>query len=415
MNHRWLIAVAAGALVAGASARAQNPAPSDSALRRQQRTIDSVTAALRAMQARLDSATRARGDTAQGDELAALRAAAGTAASDTSAAAAAPRQARLGQNALNPEISVTAIVHASLLRPGPQTESFDAREFEFSFQSALDPLSYTKIFASITEEGVEIEEGYAYWAGLPGHFRLDVGRFRQPLGELNRWHRHALPEGELPLVHRAYLGEEGLAGTGAALYWPLPFSGRRGTYEWQLQVTKGTNERLFLGGDRASYLSQLSAFWQFSRSTYALVSASGVYGTNPDTSLRTSLGVAAARVTWRPPAEATRREFTVRGELFALRRRFGGGGQTRLGGYLGAYARLSRQWVVGARADYAESPDPLVRSHAWELSPYLTFWQSEFVYLRAQFTHRRDPLGIDTERLSLHAVWAMGPHKHEIF
>ncbi len=416
MNHRWLVAVAAGALVAGTPAWAQNQAPTDSALRRHQRTVDSLIAAVRAMQARLDSLARARGDTGAPDDLAALRAAAGAAAGDTSAAAAAPRQARLGQNALNPEISVTAIVHASLLRPGPQTEAFDAREFEFSFQSALDPYSYTKIFASITEEGVEIEEGYAYWSGLPGHTRLDVGRFRQPLGELNRWHRHALPEGELPLVHQRYLGGvEGLSGTGASLYWPLPFSGRGGTYEWTAQITRGTNQGLFAGGDRPGYLSSLSGFWQFTRSTYAMASVSGTYGTNPDSSLKTSLGVLAARLTWRPPAEATRREFTVRGELFALRRRFANAGPTRLGGYVGTTWRLSRRWIVGGRADYVESPDPAVTAHEWELHSTLTFWQSEFVYLRAEFTHRRDIAGLDSERLALHAVWAMGPHKHEIF
>jgi hypothetical protein len=379
--------------------------------------MDSLAAALRALEARLDSlaAARAARDTAH-DELAAIRAAAAAAGSDTTTATAPQPQARLGLNALNPEISVTAIVHASLLRPGPQTESFDAREFEFSFQSALDPFSYTKIFASVTEEGVEIEEGYAYWAGLPGHFRLDVGRFRQQVGELNRWHRHALPEGELPLVHRSYLGgDEGLSGTGVSLYWPLPFSGSSGAYEWYAQLTKGTNTGLFADGDRPSYLSQLSAFWQFTRSTYALVSATGVYGTNPDSSLKTRLGVLAARFTWRPPAEATRREVTLRGELFMLRRLVAGEGPTRLGGYLGGYWRMSRRWIIGARGDYVEVPDPLVRGHEWEAHATLTFWQSEFVYLRAEYTRRRDALAATSDRLALHAVWAMGPHKHELF
>ena len=319
--------VAALLLFAGAApAQAQQ---ADTTARRQQRTLDSLAAVVRSLQARLDSLHRLRapGDTTGNAELEALRAAAAAASADSQAAAAEPRQARLGLNALNPEISVTAIVHAAVVRPGPQTESFDAKEFEFSFQSALDPYSYTKIFLSVTPEEIEVEEGYAYWAGLPGHTRLDVGRFRQPLGELNRWHRHALPEGELPLVHLLYLGgAEGLSGTGVSLYAPLPFSGRLGTFEWYGQVTRGTNEGLFLGGDRAALLSALNGFWQLTRSTYAMLGVSGVYATNA-----------------------------------------------------------------------------------------LTFWQSEFVYLRAEWTHRRDTLAPTTDRLSLHAVWAMGPHKHEIF
>ncbi|MBI1722591.1 MAG: hypothetical protein HYR48_01645 [Gemmatimonadetes bacterium] len=412
--RRRATALAATFLLYGSALAAQTPA--DTLARRQQRALDSLAAAVRALQARLDSLARARADSGGGDELAAIRAAAAVAAdSSATAAASQPRQAGLGLNALNPEISVTAIVHASLLRPGPQTESFDAREFEFSFQSALDPYSYTKIFASITEEGIEVEEGYAYWSGLPGHFRLDVGKFRQNLGELNRWHRHALPEGELPLVHRSYLGDEGLASTGVSLYWPLPFSGRRGTYELFTQATRGTNEGLFAGGDRVSWLSQVTAFWQLSRATYAQVSLGGVAGTNPDSSLKTTLGVVGARFTWRPPAEAKYKEFTARGELFALRRRFDNTGPTRVGGYVGAQVRLNRRWIVGGRADYVESPDTAVASHQWETHATLTFWQSEFVYLRAEWTHHRDTLAPTSNRLALHAVWAMGPHKHELF
>lgn len=217
-------------------------------------------------------------------------------------------------------------------------------------------------------------------------------------------------------MHLLYLGgAEGLSGTGVSWYAPLPFSGRLGTFEWYGQVTRGTNEGLFLGGDRPAWLSALNGFWQLTRSTYAMLGVSGVYGTNADSSLETTLGALAARLTWRPPAEATRKEFTIRGEAFALRRRFAGAGPTRVGGYLGAQARLSRRWIAGLRADYVESPDPLISSHQWETHAALTFWQSEFVYLRAEWTHRRDTLAPTTDRLSLHAVWAMGPHKHEIF
>lgn len=415
MTFRRRSAALAAAAILFATAAAAQQTPADSALRRQQRTLDSLAAVIRSMHARIDSLTRARPAGAPADdELAALRAAAAAASAD-SAAVAGPRQARLGLNALNPEISVTAIVHSTLVDPGPQTETFDPREFEFSFQSALDPFSYTKIFVAASDAGVEIEEGYVYWAGLPGHFRLDLGKFRQPLGELNRWHAHALPEGDLPLVHRLYLGEEGLAGTGASLYWPLPFSGRAGTFEWTVQATKGTNEELFAGGDRVSVLSQLSGFWQLSRSTFAQLSLSGAYGTNPDTSLESTIGAVAARFSWRPPADATRRGFTVRGEAFALRRRFGGLGETRRGGYVGAQLRLSRRWIVGGRADYAESPDPFARAHEQEVHGWLTFWQSEFVYIRSEFTRRRDALGAQSNRLGLHVVWAMGPHKHELF
>ena len=104
MPHLRRIATLLAAAVTLAGSLAAQAVPADSAIRRQQRTLDSLVAALRTLQARIDSLERAqaRGDTTGDDELAALRAAAGAVSVDSAAAAAPPRQARLGQNAMNP-------------------------------------------------------------------------------------------------------------------------------------------------------------------------------------------------------------------------------------------------------------------------------------------------------------------------
>jgi len=91
--------------------------------------------------------------------------------------------------------------------------------------------------------------------------------------------------------------------------------------------------------------------------------------------------------------------------------------ERRAWGYWGAgELRLSRRWLVGARADRVENPiDPSDR--AWLLAPTLTWWQSEFVRLRAEY----DLLGGDRDgggsqgRFLLQATFAMGPHKHEFY
>ena len=300
-------------------------------------TVALCLAAPLAAQVPADSVLRrsAAGDTAAPSDLAALRAAAAAAAgapADTTERATGRQAGGRSQNLLNPEISATGDVRGALVRPGPQTASFDPHEFELSFQSALDPFSATKVFIGLRNGEVDVEEGYVYWAGLPGHLRLDLGKFRQTIGELNRWHGHALPEGEYPLVLQRYLGDEGLAQTGVSLYWPLPFSGRLGAYELTAQVTKGVNEALFGPyGDRPSYLGALSGFWQFSRAVYGQVSVTGLAGEGHDSTviavndpcrlsggcpttmtaaqrIQSRLGALAVRVTWRPPGEAQRRE-----------------------------------------------------------------------------------------------------------
>ena len=398
-------------------------APQDSVARRQQRTIDSLAAAVRLLQLRLDSLSRPQAADTSSSSLEAIRAAALAAAGNDTAelSQVGSRVGGRSQNALNPEISVTGDVRAGIDAPGPQRRSFVPREFEIGFQSALDPYSTTKVFASFDSSGeVGIEEAYAYWTGLPGHFRVDFGKFRQQMGELNRWHLHALPEDEYPLVLQRYFGDEGLAATGVSLYAPLPFSGRGGTFEWYGQVTRGDNPTLFAAGNRPSFLSQLSGFWQFSRSTYGQLSVTGLYGTNPDVNLRTAVGALAARFTWRPPEEARYRELTLRSEVFVFHRDTAGAGPVRLGGYAGATLKLSGRFVLGVRGDWVEPPAPL-NGHEWQVVPTLTFWQSEFVYLRLQWTHHHGaytgvlPTTVTSDRIGLQVVWAMGPHKHELF
>jgi len=441
MHHlKRLAALMAAAACLAVPALAQG-LPDTTAQRRQQRTLDSLLSTVRALEARLDSLARTRasdtGASAAGGDLDAIRAAAAAAAGasgDTTVRLIGRNTGGKNPNAYNPEISVTGDVRSALVRPGPQDQSFALKEMELGFQSALDPFSVTKIFMGVGENDISVEEAYVYWTGLPGHLRLDVGKFRQQLGELNRWHTHALPEGEYPLVLQRFVGEEGLAQTGLSLYSPLPISGPLGTFELTAQVTRGTDEELFGHyGGRPSVLGQLSGFWQFSRSTYGQVSVTTLYGTGSDsaawnppcppggcntmreTRIETSLGALAARFTWRPPNKALRREVTVRGELFQLHRLVDGVGPTRYGWYVDAQTKLGLRWTAAVRYDRVESPDPAVAGSEWAVTPSLTFWQSEFVFLRLQWTHHRDLLDTTTDRLGLQIVWSIGPHRHELF
>src|SRR5882762_244093 len=327
-RHHQAVVAALAVLALASRASAQRPAD--------QRRVDSLAAEVRALKARLDSlraqvgggrvgAAPAKRDTAATDELAALRAAAAAAAgTDTTKMKAdtAQRTRFIGrernQAQLNPEISATGDVRAYGTTRGVQRENFDAREFEVGFQSALDPYSNTKIFVSLENGSVSVEEGYAYWTGLPGHIRFDIGKFRQQFGELNRWHLHAVPETEYPLALRTYLGGDGLAGTGISLYRAF---GGLGTHELTAQVTRSESDaELFGGGARPTYLVHLLNFWQLSPSTYMQIGGTGLYGTNPSSSLRTKVGGLEFRLTWRPPQRALYRKFTIRGELYALQK-----------------------------------------------------------------------------------------------
>jgi hypothetical protein len=66
---------------------------------------------------------------------------------------------------------------------------------------------------------------------------------------------------------------------------------------------------------------------------------------------------------------------------------------------------------VGARYDWVENPDDPDQT-AWLVSPTLTWWQSEYVRLRAEYDALGGAPG-SRGQLILQVTFAMGPHKHE--
>jgi hypothetical protein len=399
---------------------------------------DSVAAALRDLDARLNRLIAARCgggapaaaapvDTSQAGALAALRAAAAAAAggpapspspTDTTRPAAPPPIQFVGKqrnaSALNPEISATGDVRLVAHDAGVQRSNGVAREFEVGFQSALDPYSNTKVFLSFEQDEIGVEEGYVYWTGLPGRIRVDVGKFRQEVGDLNRWHLHALPETEYPLVYQRFLGPEGLDGIGLSLYTALPLSLAHGTHELWLQGTTAESDPLTAGSHQPTGLGRLQNFWQLSRSTYVQLGFSGAGSANHDSTLTSRVLGADFRLTWRPPSAGTRQDLTIRAEGYQFHSHVPGTTTTRYGGFADLQYRASQRWVLGVRWDRVETPrgPDLTESR---LTPAITWWESEFVFLRLQGEHAWADDGTDSNQLTLQVVWAMGPHKHETY
>lgn len=317
-------------------------------------------------------------------------------------------------NRLNPEISMTGDLVGIATDRG--REDFSGREFELNVQSALDPYSFTKWTLSFNpEEGVDIEEGYVAYTGLPGGLTLTAGKFRQSFGALNRWHLHALPQIDYPLALRKYFGDEGLAQTGVSASWLLPHPWASAN-ELDLQVTDGKNEAF--GGESFQHLvglAHLKNYWDVNDSTYAELGLSGIAGTN-GTGGESQVYGADFTLHWQPPQRAKYREVTWRTEL--LRSRRDDAEQVRhdaWGGYSYFEGLVAQNLYGGLRYDRVE--DPLDPGHTtWGLFPNLTWWQSEFVRLRGEYGYLRDArTGERENRFTLQLTWAAGPHKHETY
>ncbi|MFL6195229.1 MAG: hypothetical protein ACJ75H_13725 [Thermoanaerobaculia bacterium] len=363
-------------------------------------------------------------------ELAALRAAAtaqgaGETPSEATASAAgnpppAPpsRDVSFGSernlNQLNPEISMTGDLVG--LYDDHGREDFNGREFELNVQSALDPYSLTKWTLSFSpEEGVDIEEGYISYTGLPGGLTLTAGKFRQDFGQLNRWHLHALPQVDYPLALRTYFGDEGLAQTGLSANWLLPHPWATAN-ELTLQLTDGESDAF--GGEDFSNLvglAHLKNYWDVNDATYAELGLSGIAGTNGHGGDSRVWGTDFT-LHWQPPTRAKYREVTWRTELLRSERDDERNVRRKaLGGYSYVESLVAQNLYGGLRYDRVE--DPFDPGHVtWGLFPNLTWWQSEFVRLRGEYGFLKDDLtGENNNRFTLQVTWAAGPHKHETY
>ena len=391
-----------------------------------------------------------------GDEMARLRALAESAAGEKKEQKTPEETVYkfggLSLQQLNPEISVSGdfITH---YRHQPETRGrtdAEIRGLELNFQSYLDPFSRMKATTHISDEGVDVEEVYFTRFSMFDNASLDVGRFRQQFGVVNRWHEDALDQIQYPLALQRIFGEGGLNQTGASLEWTLP--------QWDqayqgltLQVTNTENERLFaedaLGNP--SLLFHYKNYRDLSRDTYLEFGLSGLFGWNDEwnvlrgstlvnehDALGTQVFGADVSLLWEPADRALYRNVEWRSEVYVLNRDIlapddsGRDSLDAWGAYSYLQSKVARNVDVGIRYDYYE-PDsksyaampeaPLVPlaynakgAYRWQICPYLTWWQSEWVKFRCEYDYA-DGHGMERPE---HVVWfqaifAAGPHKHE--
>jgi hypothetical protein len=336
------------------------------------------------------------------------------------------------QTELNPEISINGdvfLVGGDHLRTETQP-----RHFELDFQSYLDPYTRMKVVFGYEgahsvwgyhdhdedgEEhehgGFELEEGYLSWINLPGNTALTVGKKRQQFGVLNRWHMHALPQTDFPWVLQESFGAHGLSGTGVSFDWLMPRLWADAN-ELTVEVMNGNNEVAFAGSDwrKPTFLANLKSYWDLSADTYIQVDLTGLHGvTDHLGDLNHDFLAIDVVYDWYPVGRELYRGFQLRGMLLRswldLEER---GSLNTWGSYIYGQYKFARRWIAGVRWDRVED-QRRAGYEFWGVSPYLSFWQSEFVRLRGQFSLRNHNVFGTDQRFELQFTFAAGPHKHE--
>lgn len=290
--------------------------------------------------------------------------------------------------------------------------SLEMRESEISLQAVVDPYARADFFISLSNDGIELEEGFVTFTQLPGDLLVKAGKFKAQFGKVNTLHLHVLPWPDEPLPVINLLGSEdgwSDAGVSVARLFPLPgdtFS------ELTAQVFRGKTSGLFDAPSRngVSYLAQYRAYRDFGDDHNVELGSSWGRGSNGETAdTKTTLENIHLVYRWKPLQGSPYRSFVLRSELFRSRRQQPGGTQTSRGFYVSGDYQLARRWYAGARYEFSDrANDQRARDRGEALT--LTFWPSEFSQVRGELRRRRYAGGVTGNEALLQLQFAIGAH-----
>jgi hypothetical protein len=323
-------------------------------------------------------------------------------------------------NALNPQI--TAFLNAAMRVDDKQVTTsqgvpIDDRPFlrtaELDFRAAVDPYADAVAIVALEDqagEGFEadVEEGYVIVKRLPIlesaplGLKLKIGKYRAPIGAVNRLHMHDLPWTTRPLPIARFLGtengeffESGFNPVGVDAEVLLPQIIPGAVIELNADVVDGGSIAIAGGGhDHPGYLGHGNLFFTVHDTHDVNLGVSGYYEAGPH---RAGLVALDALYKWKPLAAGEFNSVVIGGELFYANRNFSVAGvdgmpateahTAPLAGFAFAQVQLSWHLYLGGRYDYAQdiADDSLVTQVG---AGYLSYYTSEFLRFRAGYEHR---------------------------
>ena len=388
--------------------------------------VDSLTAVIRSVQARLDSLERS-----------------GAAGRSAQPARTSGAYMNVGFDLLA-DFGWSTEANVRSLQKGdhdPAVRGFTIPNAELTLDGAVDP--YFKGFVNIVhkldgngETGVELEEAYFLTTSLPGNLQLRGGQFITEFGRQNQQHPHAWSFVDQPLILNRMFGPDGLRSQGARLSWLVPTRWYAEAMISVLNSAGGTTSSFrsdqsaeIHGGvpvDRAVrrlgdllIVPRVTSSIDLTGTQTLLFGASAAFGPNnsgPDTRTR----ISGADVYWKWKSATASAGFPfVSWQTEALFRSYDAAArgsdanpsvalpQERLKDR-GVYSQLlwgiKPRIVAGLRGDFVSGSnaafDSELRAERYRVSPNLTWYPTEFSKLRLQYNydHRRG-LGVD------HSLW----------
>jgi hypothetical protein len=303
------------------------------------------------------------------------------------------------------------------------------REAELDLRAAIDPYADGVVITSLSSDTpgsytASLEEAYAMIKKLPFidqmplGLRLQVGHFRPWFGTDNLLHTHDLPQTFRPLPIQEFLGDEGFTANGISgnVFLPTPWS-QKSSLNATLQFIDGGNVAVSPDvNSRNAYIAHFSLFNSIADTQNLQLGVSGYYHPAGNGVNEADFYDVDFTYTWKPMRRGEWRSLVLSGELLLARRAYPEAeeppevtmalegtppGQGKPVGFtvFGQW-QFNRRLYAGVRWDRTDvlyNP-ALVRT---SLTPYLSYYFSEFLRFRLNYEHRWSDLYTEDGRNSI--------------
>jgi hypothetical protein len=325
-------------------------------------------------------------------------------------------------------------------------DGVNLREIELDLRLPVDPYADAVVILAMESETpgefeAGVEEAYVNIKRLPFMesplgLRFQVGRFRPAFGRSNLLHTHDLPQSTRSLVTGEFLGEEGFVqqGVSADFFVPMPWD-ENSSLTARLQVLGGGGVAFAPEPNQnLAYLANLRWFRAFGSSHSTDLGGSSYLRPG-----RPGFPVARMHAVdflyrWRPLRQGQWKSYLLGAEvMLADRQRPDAAEPVEVAGGLDPGAILpttDRPWgysvftqwqfdqrkYAGVRWDDTSTlVDPTIRRRS--LTPYVSYYFSEFLRARLNYEHRWSDIASENSRNSLlmELTWIFGSHPPEPF
>ena len=338
----------------------------------------------------------------------------------------------------NPDLAVIGNFrgNVSTNNNNPARNRFDLDTLELEMRAAVDPradavavIPFSRdvddplFFDRATASGdvnsdVEVEEAYLFLHdfGVP-NLTAKIGRFHLRFGRQNVLHNHDWPTADNNFVNQSFLGAESLTDNGLSLSYVVPPRLVGGQYvEAVAEIISGEgnneegpvlNNTAFV--DSPAFNTRVLWNHDMARDWNLEVGGSWLTGKhNDDNRQNVNLFGADATLIHTDPTGGFFNQLAqveaIYGDVDTSR----SDTQYAKGAYLLLQQQLNRDWYTGVRLDWTQNAlDD--RQEVWGVSPYLTWYWSEFLRFRAEYQHKGGDVATENT-LYFQVTWVFGAH-----